>query len=161
MAATINRDHLETRVGKVETGLDMLTRDVASLAQVVREQGVNIERNLRELTIGVTQASAPRKTDWQTLIALIMLIMAIGSAVFWPLNQTASDNKEATARLEQKVDAHALLSLHPVGEAVMNRMEQRLNKLEANNEERNKADLDELRALRLRSFLNSWDESCK
>lgn len=61
MAATINRDHLETRVGKVETGLDMLTRDVASLAQVVREQGVNIERNLRELTIGVTQTSAPEK----------------------------------------------------------------------------------------------------
>ena len=107
-------DHLEPRVAKVETGLDMLTRDVASLAQVVREQGVNIERQIRELAVGVTQAAAPRKTDWQTLIALVMLIMAIGSAVFWPLNQTANDNKQSLQHMEQQFHAHTQLQLHPV-----------------------------------------------
>jgi hypothetical protein len=100
--------HLEPRVAKLETGLEMLTRDVASLAQIVRDQGNNIERQIRDLAIGVTQAAAPKKTDWQTLIASAMLIMALGSAVFWPLNQTAENNKNEIEKLHQKFDAHLL-----------------------------------------------------
>lgn len=182
----VSSEYLEPRVAKVETGLDMLARDVAGLAQVVREQGVNIERQIKELAIGVTQAAAPRKTDWQTLIALVMLIMAIGSAVFWPLNQTANDNKQAVQRIEQQFHDHSQLQLHPVGQALLSRVENevhdhitlnrrendeqnrawekqldllterinaRLNKMEGNDADRNQADLDELRALRYKTFL--------
>lgn len=120
-------EHLEPRVAKLETGLDILTRDVASLAQVVRDQGNSIERQIRDLAVGVTQAAAPRRTDWQTLIAFAMLIMAIGSAVFWPLNQTAQNNKTEIKALEQQYDAHAQLQLHPVGQALLGRVEQQLN----------------------------------
>lgn len=187
--AQLNKDyqpHLEPRVAKLETGLDMLTKDVASLAQIVRDQGTSIENQIRELAVNVTAAAAPRKTDWQTLIALVMLIMAIGSAVFWPLNQTAQENKIALQHIEQKFDTHTQLQLHPVGEALLGRLEgqlvshvrddeidkegmtkawernidllterinARLNKLESFEVERNKADVDELRALRYRGFL--------
>lgn len=94
MQKTMSDTHLEPRVAKLETGLEMLTRDVASLAQITRDQGNSIERQIKDLAIGVTQAAAPRKTDWQTLIALVMLIMALGSAVFWPIHQQISNLDE-------------------------------------------------------------------
>ena len=119
-------NNLEPRVARVETGLEMLTRDVASLVQVVREQGSGIENQIRELAIGVTQAAAPRRTYWQTLIAMVMLIMAIGSAVFWPLNQTANENRLSLQRMEQNFSAHVQLQLHPVGQALLGRLEDQL-----------------------------------
>jgi len=164
----------------------MLARDVASLAQVVRDQGNNIEKQIKELAIGVTQAAAPRRTDWQMLISLALLILALGSAVFWPLNQTAKENQQALVHVEQSLDAHSREYSHPVGSALINRLESelanhiaannketemqnatwdrnmdlisqriesRLNKLESYDAERNKADLDELRALKYRSYL--------
>ena len=179
-------DNLEPRVAKLETGLEMLTRDVASLAQVVRDQGTNIEEQIKQLAIGVTQAAAPKRTDWSLLLTLCMFILALGSAVFWPINQTVQENKIAIQHMETKFDDHNKLQLHPVGQALLGRVEAqmldhvtsnqrendaqnkawernidllterinaRLNKLEANDADRNKADLDELRALRYRGFL--------
>lgn len=176
-------NHLEPRVAKLETGLEILTRDVTTLASVVREQGQNIEHELQRLAVGVAAASGPRKTDWATIISAIMLVMAIGSAVFWPLNQTAQNNSAAIQSIEQKFDEHQRLQLHPVGAALMQRLEgqlhdhiannqrendsqnaawskeldllterinARLAKLETNESDRNKSDLEELRALRLR-----------
>jgi len=178
--------YLEPRVAKLETGLEMLTRDVASLAQIVRDQGSGIEEQIKQLAVGVTQAAAPRRTDWQTMIAGIMLVMAIGTAVVVPLNQTAQENKLAIAAMEQKYENHSQLQLHPVGQALLGRLENqlaihikddekdkesmskswernidllterinaRLNKLEINEGERNKVDLDELRTLRSRIFM--------
>lgn len=178
--------HLEPRVARLETGLEMLTRDVAGLSQVVRDQGSNIEKQIRDLAVGITQAAAPRKTDWQTLIALVMLIMAIGSAVYWPLSQTSGENKIAIQEAERTMHEHSALQLHPVGQALLMRLEgkldshiqvnerdnklqndlfereislmseridARLNKLEISDHERNKTDLDELRALKYRAFL--------
>lgn len=170
----------------------MLTKDVASLAQIVRDQGTSIEAQIRDLAVSVTQAAAPRKTDWQTLIALVMLIMAIGSAVFWPLNQTANDNKQAVQRMEQQFHDHSQLQLHPVGQALLGRVEAqvldhmatnqrendtqnkawersidllterigtRLNKLESNDLERNKTDLDILKNLREKTLLHGLSET--
>ena len=106
---------LEPRVAKLEVGLDRLTEDVRSLASIVRDQGTNIEKQLNQLTISVTQAAGPRKTDWSTIIAGIALILAIGSAVFWPLNQTYQDNKQNLQTLEAKFDRHQELQIHSVG----------------------------------------------
>ena len=120
-------EYLEPRVAKLETGLEMLTRDVASLAQITRDQGGTIEKQLKDLAIGVTLAAAPRKTDWQTILAAIMLVMAIGSAVFWPLNQTAGNNKTALEALEAEYRNHTQLELHPVGKALLAKLQGELD----------------------------------
>ena len=126
--------HLEPRVAKLEEGMERLTEDVRSLAGVVREQGSQMEQEIQKLIVAVTQAAGPRKTDWQTIFAGIMLIFAIGSAVFWPLNRTAQDNRLETKALEKRVDEHEKLPLHPVGQALMARLEERIKENNIQNE---------------------------
>ena len=175
--------NLEPRVVKLETGLEILTRDVSNLAQVVREQSRNIEHEIQKLAIGVTQAAAPRTTDWRTIISALFLVMAIGSAVFWPLNQTVTGVKQESQSVAAEFRQHEQLQLHPVGASIVNRLESqfltyqlnnekalqyqersnneklaafsksieiRLNKLEKSDDERTKAELDELRSLKLK-----------
>jgi hypothetical protein len=139
---------LEPRVAKLETGLEILTRDVQSLAMVVREQSHNIESEIQKLAVAVTQAAAPRKTEWPVLIATLMLVMAIGSAVFAPLNNAVSNNSSELKATQITLSQHIAQESHPVAAIRLNSIEARLNKAEANEAERNKAELDELRALR-------------
>lgn len=124
-------NHLEPRVAKLEVGMERLTEDVANLATVVREQGTQMEQEIQKLVVAVTQAAGPRKTDWSTIIAGIMLVMAIGSAVFWPLNQTTQDTKVQAQRVEEGLDAHTRLDMHPVGLALVHRLEDGLKEHEA------------------------------
>ncbi len=140
--------NLEPRVAKLETGLEILTRDVTSLANVVREQSRNIETEIQKLAVAVTQASAPRKTEWPTLIATIMLIMAIGSAVFWPLNQTSANNKAEIHEVRDSIVNHLAQDSHPVTGEILKQMNVRLNKLEANEDQRNKDEIGELREIK-------------
>lgn len=119
--------HLEPRVAKLEGQLDRLTEDVRSLASIVRDQGSNVEKQLSELTVAVTQAAGPRKTDWSTIIAAVMLVMAIGSAAFWPMHQTSMENKESVEHIRQEIDDHRQLQLHPVGAAIVQRLESQLD----------------------------------
>lgn len=134
---------LEPRVAKLETGLDILTREVTSLATVVREQSSNMEHEVHNLAVAVTQASGPRKVDWQTILSAIMLIMAIGSAVFWPLNQTSQNNKSDIITLSSKFDEHKLLNMHPVGEALLQRTEERFSRHIIDNERQLKVVADD------------------
>lgn len=140
---------LEPRVAKLETGLEILTRDVTSLAHVVREQSKNIEVEVQKLAVAVTQASAPRKTEWPVLIATLMLVMAIGSAVFSPLHQSVANNKSDTQANHALITQHIAQDYHPVSGVVLQQLGARLNKLEANEDERNKAEREELRIRRL------------
>jgi len=125
--------HLEPRVAKLEVGMERLTDDVRSLAAVVREQGSQMEQEIQKLVVAVTQAAGPRKTDWSTIFAGLMLVMAIGSAVFWPLSQTSEDNKKAVQTLSDQIDEHNKLQLHPVGHALVNRLELQLQDHVNNN----------------------------
>jgi hypothetical protein len=125
---------LEPRVAKLEVGLDRLTEDVRSLAGIVREQGSQVEGEIQKLVIAVTQASGPRKTDWSVIISAVLLVMAIGSAAFWPLNQTTQENKASLINLEQKYDDHAKIANHPVGEALIQRLEYELKVVKDNHE---------------------------
>jgi len=127
---------LEPRVAKLEVGLDRLTEDVRSLAGIVRDQGSNVEKQLQALTIAVTEAQAPKKTDWSVIISAVLLVLAIGSAVFWPLNQTSANNKALIDNLQAKFEAHQQLDMHPVGLALVKRLEEQLaNHTEANQKE--------------------------
>ncbi len=118
--------NLEPRVAKLEVGLDRLTEDVRSLASIVRDQGSNVEKQLNDLTVAVTQAAGPRKTDWSVIISAVLLVMAIGSAAFWPLNQTAQENKNALEALNQSFQNHSQITMHPVGQAIVQRLEYQL-----------------------------------
>ena len=124
---TNRRDsQLEPRVAKLETGLDILTQNVQNLTTAVRENSIAMEDKLERITIAVTQAQAPKKTDWSIIISGILLIMAIGSAVFWPLNQTSQNNKADIQSLTLKFEDHQKLNLHPVGAAIIDRIEKKL-----------------------------------
>lgn len=144
----IHNASLEPRVARLETGLEMISRDVTTLGSIVREQSHNIEGEIQKLAVSVTQAGAPRKTEWPTLIATLMLIMAIGSAVFWPLNQTAQNNKTEIHELREVVQRNLEADQFPVAFFQLKQIEGRLNKLEQNNEELNKDDREELKLLK-------------
>lgn len=140
-----NNNHLESRVVKLEASLDILTKNVVDLSNAVRENASNLDNKLERLTVAVTQAQSPQKTDWSMIISAIFLILAIGSAVFWPLNQTSTNNKVEMKLLSEKFDEHNKLELHPVGNALVKRLE------EFNKEQISK-DNDELRMWRLQSM---------
>ena len=84
---------LEPRVAALEVGLDRLTADVKDLAAVVRVQGQTVRAEIQKLIVAVTQAQAPRRTDWGTVILGCMFILSLGAAVLVPLNNSMQDNK--------------------------------------------------------------------
>jgi hypothetical protein len=119
-------NQLEPRVAILESGLNILTKNVNDLTTAVKDNSVSMEDKLERLTIAVTQAQAPKKTDWGTIIAAIALILAIGSAVFWPLNQSAHQNRLDIEKTLLISDAHQKLELHPVGQALVQRLESQI-----------------------------------
>ena len=139
--------YLEPRVAKLETGLEILTRDVSSLAGIVRDQGRNIEAEIQKLAVAVTQAGAPKKTDWATLISLAFLVIALGSAMFYPLNAQVQEIKAKDIEIQTSL-YHDQEKQEQLWQRDLSRIDARLNKLEANELDRNKADLEELRAMR-------------
>jgi len=135
LTASTSREpvQLEPRVAKLEVGLDRLTDDVRDLANVVRAQGSQMEGEIQKLVVAVTQAAGPRKTDWSVIISALLLVMAVGSAVFWPLNQTSENNNTDIKTMSEKFDDHQKLTLHPVGSALIQRLEDRLQTHIADN----------------------------
>lgn len=119
----INGKHLEPRVARLETGLESLTANVKDLASVVREQGNRVEGQIQALTVAVTSANAPKKTDWSVIIAAVGLVMAIGAAVMIPINQTSQDNKLRLEQYHASMVEHMKLDMHPVGMALVQRLE--------------------------------------
>ena len=165
---------LEPRVAKLETGLEILTQDVRSLASIVRDQSQNLEGEIQKLTIAVTQAAGPRKTDWMTILTGLMFVLALGGAVFYPLNAMVNEIKSTQIENVRKFEDHEKLTLHPVGQAMMakvqsdliqqsqvqakdlqimgDRILQRVTALEANNNAQALRDNEELRMWRLRAM---------
>lgn len=133
---------LEPRVAKLEVGLDRLTEDVRDLAGVVRTQGAQVEQEIQKLVVAVTQAAGPKKTDWGVLIAAGGLVLAIGGAAFWPLNQQVQDNKAQIAAYHQSMVEHQKMDNHPVGAALVQRLEEQIKTHIANNERELKAHIE-------------------
>ncbi len=126
---------LEPRVAKLEVGLDKLSDTVKDLAGIVRSQGEMTEKSIQSLTIAVTKAQGPRQTDWGTIISAIFLMLAVGSAVFWPLNKTCEENKDNIKNLQVALENHVKLDMHPVGIALVQRLEERLTNHEKLNQD--------------------------
>lgn len=115
--------HLEPRVARLETGLETLTRNVSDLTVSLREYSSETNRKLDTLSIAVTTAQAPRRTDWGVLISAFALIMALGAAVLVPINNATSENRQYLKDMHQEFVDHKNLTLHPVGSALVNRLE--------------------------------------
>ena len=109
-----NTAHMEPRVARLEVGLETLTKNVNDIVIAMRENSLSTNTKIDNLAIAVTQASAPRKTDWNLLLTLGFFILAIGSAVFWPLNKSSYDNKVELDNLSTKIEHHIILDAHPV-----------------------------------------------
>lgn len=113
----INESHLEPRVARLETGLETLTRNVTDLVNTMRENTTATNTKIDNLAIAVTQASAPKETNWGVVISAFGLILALGAAVLIPLNNATNDNKLAIQRHEQTMIEHMKLDMHPVGQS--------------------------------------------
>ena len=118
--------HLEPRVARLETGLETLTRNVNDLTIAMRDNNTEVGRKLDALSVSVTTASGPRRTDWSVIIGALGLIMVIGAAVFVPLNNMANDNKIAIQKSMDVMTDHMKLTLHPVGQALIQRLEEQI-----------------------------------
>lgn len=118
--------HLEPRVARLETGLETLTKNVNDLTLSIRENNSTVSGKLDALSIAVTTAQAPRRTDWGVIISAIGLIIALGAAVLIPLNQTAKDNKQSIEKSSTEMADHMKLNLHPVGAALVQRLEDQI-----------------------------------
>jgi len=95
------RDDHEGRIVRLETGLQQVSDTVEKLAGVVheqsndiREQSAIVERELKALAVAITQAAAPRKTDWHLVVNVIGVALAIGALVFIPLNMQLRHESE-------------------------------------------------------------------
>jgi hypothetical protein len=112
-----HESHLEPRVARLETGLETLTRNVSEMAVSIRENANATNQKIDGLIVAVTNAQAPRMTDWSLFLSIGFFILALGSAVFWPLNKTAQDNKDAIGAVQQKFESHLTLPAHPLAQA--------------------------------------------
>lgn len=121
-----NDTHLEPRVAALEAGLDILTKNVNDLTVAVRDNANNLEGKLERLTIAVTQAQAPKKPEWQAILTGLALILAIGSAAFWPLNKTAQDTRSELQGVESRFEGHKSLDSHPVSAVLLKRLEEQI-----------------------------------
>src|SRR5271169_4899830 len=86
--------HLEPRVARLETTMEALSRNVDNLTDNVNQLTKIIDDKFSTLQVGLANANAPKKTDWSLFISIGFFILALGAAVFWPLNKTSQDNKD-------------------------------------------------------------------
>lgn len=154
---TINRkspwdNGLEPRVAKLEVGLDRLTEDVKDLANVVRVHGQTVEQEIQKLVIAVTQASGPKKTDWSTIFAGVMLIMALGSAVYLPLNQKMDSMGQVQKELQIKSEQHSNLPGHPVSMAIEQQLQSHISLIEEKMVKQAERDNEELHLWRQKAM---------
>lgn len=110
-----NEQHLEPRVARLEVGLETLTRNVSEMATSIRDNALATNAKIDQLAIAVTQAGAPKKTDWSLFVSIGFFILALGSAVFWPLNKQTQDNKQEINNYHESMVEHMKLDMHPVG----------------------------------------------
>jgi hypothetical protein len=104
---------LESRVGKVEAHLDSVTRqisdltaDVRDLATSIKIQGTQTEDQIKSLLVAVTNASGPRKTDWNTIALAAGVVVTIGIAVLSPLTMQINSNVIGLEKNQSKIEHH-------------------------------------------------------
>jgi len=120
----------EPKIASLETALAGLTRDLGTLTTSI--QGVSADlasyakgtsEHLRLLGIDVAAAAAPRRADWQVVVAASILVLALSAAVIAPLSLRITDTQASLVRFDREFTEHERQTLHPVGLALMARVE--------------------------------------
>lgn len=147
----IKTKELEPRVAILETSVERLTDSVDKLVT----HGEKVEQGIQALTVLVTKADAPKRTDWQTIISFIFLLGTVASALYWPLNMRMdfielrqSDMKEKLQRETSLITERTEKELQNLGDRLILRM----NTADADRNSDRQKDMDELRGWRLRAL---------
>lgn len=135
----------------METNVEALTNNVQKLV----DHSEKVERSISELTVLLTKASAPRKTDWQTIISFVFLLGTVVSAIYWPLNMRMDfielrqgDMRDKLQRETELITNRNEKELQSLGD----RLILRLNTSDADRNLDRQKDLDELRQWRLKAM---------
>jgi hypothetical protein len=84
-----NNIHLEPRISILEKGQESLQRDLSNLASSVERQGTHLEHAIGKLNDSFSTISeritSAAKTDWQTVLTLIGIIIIVLGAVMTPV----------------------------------------------------------------------------
>ena len=148
-------NNLEPRVATIESELKsltrdvgMLTKDVRDLVQAVKVQSDNYDAQLRKITVDLVGVSGPRPMNWGVLLNGVGLSLAIGAAVFYPMNFRITEMSERASGFMKEFRDHEKLTLHPVGTAKVEALD-RLVQDEAANLEKEltqlRKSIDEIR----------------
>jgi hypothetical protein len=142
---------LEPRVAILETSVEALTNNVEKLV----EHSEKVERSISDLTVLVTQASAPRKTDWQTIISFVFLLGTVASAVFWPLDMRMDFIEQRQNDMAAKLARETELITQRTDKEVQNlgdRLTMRFANWDAAKDAAVAKDMEELRQWRLKAM---------
>lgn len=142
---------LEPRVAILETSVEQLTSNVEKL--VVHSE--KVESSINDLTVLLTKASAPRKTDWQTIISFVFLLGTVVSAIYWPLNMRMDFIEQRQMDMREKLQREMALITERTDKELQNlgdRLILRLNTSDADRNFDRQKDLDELRQWRLKAL---------
>jgi hypothetical protein len=142
---------LEPRVAILETSVEQLTNNVEKLV----EHSEKVERSISDLSVLITKASAPRKTDWQTIISFVFLLGTVVSAIYWPLNMRMDFIEQRQGDMQAKLQRETELITTRTDRELQNlgdRLLMRLNTADADHNSERQKDLDELRQWRLKAM---------
>lgn len=142
---------LEPRVAVLETSVEQLTDNVEKLVA----HSEKVERSISDLSVLITKASAPRKTDWQTIISFVFLLGTVVSAIYWPLNMRMDFIEQRQGDMQAKLQRETELITTRTDRELQNlgdRLLMRLNTSDADHNADRQKDLDELRQWRLKAM---------
>lgn len=113
----------DNRLTRVETELESLALSMDRLSGLVGTLARDTATQIQALTVAVTTAAGPRKTDWSVVLTGVGLVLAIGAAAFSPMLMQINSNKLETDTMWRTFSEHQKLELHPVGASKVENLE--------------------------------------
>lgn len=83
-------DKLDSRIGKLEVSVQHLADSVNMM--------------VHQHQIMQTSMAERSRTDWSTIAAWAAVVVSMGVAVYWPINEKITLNRESTARIEEDLN---------------------------------------------------------
>jgi hypothetical protein len=96
------------------------------MANAIQRQSEKTDAQMSGLLVAVTNANAPRKTDYNAVIGAGLLILAIGSAAFSPMMLRLNDSQTSIEKLQGKYEMLSERPMTPVTDVRITTMESAL-----------------------------------
>jgi len=122
---------LKARVDKdfqeLEQDIGSVSREMRSLAEhtnnKIAELGATLSKSIDSLREKLSEATKPAKFDTQTAVAVILLVIAIGTLVLRPMQRDDKRLEDRIVECEHNSREHEKLTLHPVGKQRIDALE--------------------------------------